>query len=127
MLSEMFFFSLPNLRPGNLDHSSLAQMIGGLQTMCLNPSNFHGYNLLGEVEERLRRLRKTSDALGPLTLALCNSHKPVGRRRIVSLGFRACEGSFCLEKAGINIMALTCMSKINKLRESRKQNPLYDT
>ena len=101
-------------------------MIGALQTMCLNPFDFHGYNLVGEVENRLQRLRRTSDALGPLTLALCNSHQPIGKRRISALGFRTCEESFCMEKAGINIMALTCMTKINKKRIGEGRGALYD-
>lgn len=118
--------SLPNLGPGNLDHSTLAQMIGALQTMCLDPSDFHGYDLFSEVDSRMKRLRRTSPALGPLALALCNSHKPVGKRRIHSLGFESCQGPFCMEKAGINIMALTCMTKTNNIKAGERLGEIYD-
>ncbi len=119
-------YFLPPRSNGSLsaafDDSTFAQVLSALQVTCGSPRSFRGGGVADLLSEGLRRLRaasRRSPALAGLALPLCNGGVRLGRRQIGRLRFPRRRGdgargacrSLCVEKASLNVLALTCVFK----------------
>ncbi len=102
-----------------MDDSTLAQSLSALQATCHWSGMVAGVDLLKEAERRMDEASQRSPALAGLALPLCNHGIKIPRKQVRRLRFprsRRRRGggicrSLCLEKASLNVLALTCIFK----------------